>query len=122
MEDVVRRHQVPAFGHWNFSFYDDETPISQYFESRFCGGDGGDLFKFEVLSPCKDEPRTKGKKGGKKMKYVEEKVRKAKAVDEDLYKIPPELLYQMPNKKKMKKNKNMLWTFCAGCLCLNCIA
>ncbi|KAG6480119.1 hypothetical protein ZIOFF_063597 [Zingiber officinale] len=54
MEEMVKRCQVPAFGHWNWSFYDEDIPISQYFESRLFGGDhGGDLFK--VLSPCKDQ-------------------------------------------------------------------
>lgn len=44
----------------------------------------------------------KGKKGRdgarKKRNYKKEKVRKPKPVDEDLYKIPPQLLYQLPKK------------------------
>ncbi|XP_042440068.1 uncharacterized protein LOC122025337 [Zingiber officinale] len=112
MEEMVKRCQVPAFGHWNWSFYDEDIPISQYFESRLFGGDhGGDLFK--VLSPCKDQK----KQEGKMMKSVKEKKigRKDDAVDEDLYKIPPEILYQMPKKKKR-------WNFCSVLLCLSCIA
>lgn len=38
-----------------------------------------------------------------------------KAVDEDLYKIPPELLYQKPKRKKLLRN------LLSGCLGLNCI-
>ncbi|KAK8923810.1 hypothetical protein KSP39_PZI019338 [Platanthera zijinensis] len=36
------------------------------------------------------------------------------AVDEDLYKIPPELLYQKPKTKRMLKN------LISGCMGLNC--
>ncbi|CAL9078244.1 hypothetical protein MUK42_06930 [Musa troglodytarum] len=116
MEDVMMtRYQVPAFGHWNFNFY-DEISISQYFESareaglvrpRLFGGDGEDLFR--VLSPYKKDQRTAK---GKKMKSCG----KPKAVDEDLYKIPPQMFDQMPKKKKLLSN------LCAWCLCLNCIA
>ncbi|THU68160.1 hypothetical protein C4D60_Mb08t00970 [Musa balbisiana] len=99
MEDVMTRYQVPAFGHWNFNFY-DEISISQYFESareaglvrpRLFGGDGEDLFR--VLSPYKKDQQTaKGKKGGErrggeKLKSCgKQELRKPKAVDEDLYK------------------------------------
>ncbi|KAL0906661.1 hypothetical protein M5K25_025174 [Dendrobium thyrsiflorum] len=38
------------------------------------------------------------------------------AVDEDLYKIPPELLYQKPDKRRVLRN--LLWGCMAG---LNCI-
>ncbi|PKA57757.1 hypothetical protein AXF42_Ash015134 [Apostasia shenzhenica] len=38
-----------------------------------------------------------------------------KAVDEDLYKIPQELLYQKPKRKRLLRN------LVAGCLGLNCI-
>ncbi|CAL9775940.1 unnamed protein product [Musa acuminata subsp. burmannicoides] len=126
----MTRYKVPAFGHWNFNLYDD-IPISQYFETareygliraRFFEGDGEDLF--EML-------RRKGKKGRdgarKKRNYKKEKVRKPKPVDEDLYKIPPQLLYQMPKKASKffsysQSEYKKLWNFCAGCRCLNCIA
>ncbi|KAK8948824.1 hypothetical protein KSP39_PZI005389 [Platanthera zijinensis] len=39
-----------------------------------------------------------------------------KAVDEDLYKIPPELLYQKPKRKRPLSN------LLSGCLGLNCVA
>ncbi|MQL95308.1 hypothetical protein Taro_027974 [Colocasia esculenta] len=42
--------------------------------------------------------------------------RKPKAVDEDLYKIPPELLYQRP-----KRKKTLMSEFLSRCLGLNCI-
>nr|CAD1820297.1 unnamed protein product [Ananas comosus var. bracteatus] len=42
--------------------------------------------------------------------------RAPKAVDEDLYKIPPEFLYEKPRRKKLLRN---LWS---GCLGLNCVA
>lgn len=133
----MTRYQVPAFGHWNFNFY-DEISISQYFESareaglvrpRLFGGDGEDLFR--VLSPYKKDQQTakvgswrwfiagsggfplflvcsfidlKGKKGGErrggeKLKSCgKQELRKPKAVDEDLYKVPPEMFDQMPKK------------------------
>lgn len=121
----MKRCHVPAFGHWNWSFYDEDIPISQYFESRLFGGDhGGDLFK--VLSPCKDQVGyvstcidclrfsfsfsflswiiflgcLKEKQEGKRMKSLKGKKigRKNDAADEDLYKIPSEVIYQMPKK------------------------
>ncbi|RWW62424.1 hypothetical protein BHE74_00030444 [Ensete ventricosum] len=98
-QNAMTRYKVPAFGHWNFNLYDD-IPISQFFESardygliraRFFEGDGEDLF--EMLR------RKKGRDGArKKRNYKKEKVRKPKPVDEDLYMIPPQLLYQMPKK------------------------
>ncbi|KAJ8465762.1 hypothetical protein OPV22_028314 [Ensete ventricosum] len=42
--------------------------------------------------------------------------RAPKAVDEDLYKIPPELLHQKPERKML------LWSLVSGCMGLNCIA
>ncbi|RZS01999.1 hypothetical protein BHM03_00031965 [Ensete ventricosum] len=97
----MTRYQVPAFGHWNLNFY-DEISISQYFESareaglvrpRLFGGDGEDLFR--VLGKKKGGER----RGGEKMKPCgKQELRKPKAVDEDLYKIPPEMFDQMPKK------------------------
>ncbi|XP_010926648.1 uncharacterized protein [Elaeis guineensis] len=120
MEDVKNRQQVPAFGSWNFC---DEVPITECFETamgagliraHFFVGDGEDLFK--VVPPQQQRKRKKGGgvRGG--VKQYDKEWKKPKPVDEDLYKIPPELLYKMPKKKKL------LWNLWAGCLGLNCIA
>ncbi|XP_073003893.1 uncharacterized protein [Typha latifolia] len=121
MEEVKKRQQIPPFGSWNFC---DEIPITQYFESAaiFFGGEGEDLFK--VVKPTKlhhDYHNKKGKKGGVRR---EEGKKKPKRVDEDLYKVPPELLYQMPKRTTsvlVPKKKKLLWNFWTGCLGLNCI-
>ncbi|KAG1330846.1 hypothetical protein COCNU_02G008140 [Cocos nucifera] len=93
MEDVKKRQQIPAFGSWNCC---DEVPITEYFESvrrtgliqaNFFGGDGEDLFK-----------RNKGGGGKDEMKQYERERRKPKPSGGDLYKIPPEDLYQGPKK------------------------
>ncbi|RWW27143.1 hypothetical protein GW17_00008449 [Ensete ventricosum] len=99
VQDVMKGYKVSAFGDWNFY---DEKPIAQglqsimetdFVQAHFFVGDGEDLFK--VLSPYEKKIGIEGE--GKKV-YYEEKRRKPKAVDEDLYKIPPELLYQIPKK------------------------
>lgn len=46
----MKRYQVPAFGHWNWSFDDDAFPISDYLESHFFAGDHKGGF-FKVLPP-----------------------------------------------------------------------
>ncbi|XP_008800983.2 uncharacterized protein LOC103715205 [Phoenix dactylifera] len=120
MEGGKKWRQVPAFGSWNFC---DEARFAQYFESvrgagliqaHFFGGDGKVLF--EVVSQQHQRKRKKG--GGRRegMKQYEKERKKPEAVDEDLYKIPPELLYQAPKKKKL------LWNLWARCLGLNCVA
>ncbi|XP_017697910.2 uncharacterized protein LOC103705732 [Phoenix dactylifera] len=126
MEDANKRQQVPAFGSWNFC---DEVPITECFETamgagliraRFFVGDGEDLFK--VVQPQQQQQQhhlRKGKKRGRGregVKQYDEEWKKPKPVDEDLYKIPPDLLYKMPRKKKLP------WNLWAGCLGLNCIA
>ncbi|KAJ6849442.1 uncharacterized protein M6B38_270650 [Iris pallida] len=109
-----------------------------------CGGDA-DLFKVPVAPPAVPRPvahhqRKVRKNEGEKRVSREQQLRKQgrvydltnqsspkknnnnsttvkpKAVDEDLYKIPPELLHQKPKKKRLLRN---LWS---GCLGLNCIA
>ncbi|XP_008802103.1 nuclear receptor subfamily 4 group A member 3-like isoform X2 [Phoenix dactylifera] len=106
-------------------------------------GEDGDLFKVPV--PVKPtyhnhnhhhhhHHHKRGRKGdGEKQQYGKEQQRKQgslcnvgaqspkkprapKAVDEDLYKIPPELLYEKPKRKRMLTS---LWSECLG---LNCIA
>ncbi|CAD5186743.1 unnamed protein product, partial [Musa acuminata subsp. malaccensis] len=133
MEDVMKGYKVSAFGDWNFY---DEKPIAQglqsimdtdFVQAHFFVGDGEDLFK--VLSPYGHQPKTTGKRRGiegeGKKVYYERKRRKPKAVDEDLYKIPPELLYQIP-----KKASDFFfffffffcwWDFmeCSSCSCLH---
>ncbi|RRT42136.1 hypothetical protein B296_00045745 [Ensete ventricosum] len=101
---------------------------TDFVQAHFFVGDGEDLFKvlspyghqpkttvgsdqfcyciLSGVSPCYAvtvcEVLVQGKKigieGEGKKVYYEEKRRKPKAVDEDLYKIPPELLYQIPKK------------------------
>ncbi|XP_074562892.1 uncharacterized protein LOC141819506 [Curcuma longa] len=46
-----------------------------------------------------------------KQQTTPRRLRASKAVDEDLYKIPPELLYQKPKRKRLLKN---LWSGCMG--------
>nr|XP_010927649.1 uncharacterized protein LOC105049627 [Elaeis guineensis] len=122
MENAKKRRQVPAFGSWNFC---DDIPITEYFESameaglihsHFFGGDGEELSK--VVSPQQQKHHRKGKKGqgGRERAKQYEEWKKTKPVEEDLYKIPPELLRKIPKKKKL------LWNLWAGCLGLNCIA
>ncbi|XP_010910348.1 uncharacterized protein [Elaeis guineensis] len=142
MEDM-KRCQIPAFGNWD---YCDELPITQYFESARQAGlirghyfaEDGDLFKVpvpvkptqhhyhhhhkklrkgagETLRNGKEQQRKQGRVydvGGQSPR----KPRAPKAVDEDLYKIPPELLYQKPRRNRMLRS---LWS---GCLGLDCIA
>ncbi|XP_020099513.1 uncharacterized protein LOC109717951 isoform X2 [Ananas comosus] len=123
MENSKQRRQFPAFGSWNLC---DEIPITQYFESAamFFGSEGDDLFKVVAVTPTKNQfhHEKKGNKGGvmrreeETNKHYKEQKKKPKCVDEDLYKISPELLYKIPKKKRLLRN---FWTACLG---LNCIA
>ncbi|CAL9058309.1 unnamed protein product, partial [Musa banksii] len=144
MEGMMKRHQVPAFGYWD---YCDELPITRYFESavqaglirgRFFGEDD-DLFNVSAqVRPAYLNHHRKVKKTGdiggekhygkgqqrKQVKVISDlriqatprRHRAPKAVDEDLYKIPPELLYQKPKRKRSLKK---LWS---GCMGLNSVA
>ncbi|WOK96573.1 hypothetical protein Cni_G05280 [Canna indica] len=105
--------KVTAFGSWNF--YDVEKPITQNFQvmkeaefvqAHFFLADGeDDLFKFKLLSPYRHQPQILmgEKKGvvvegeGKKMHGGKTLRQTTKAVDQDLYEIPSELLY-LPKK------------------------
>ncbi|XP_068666791.1 uncharacterized protein [Aristolochia californica] len=136
MEDYRRCH-VPAFGNWD---YNDNLPITQYFESARQAGlvrynDYGvvdqDLYgeNLKTSGPTTvSQPKMKG--SSKRYQYVKEakKVGKVcdvtdlprnprapKAVDEDLYKIPTELLRERP-----RKNKFM--GFLSRCLVPDCNA
>ncbi|CAL9157994.1 unnamed protein product [Musa hybrid cultivar] len=62
------------------------------------------------------QQRKQGKASDVTAQATPRRPRAAKAVDEDLYKIPPELLYQKPKRKRLLKG---LWS---GCLGLHCTA
>ncbi|CAL9122308.1 unnamed protein product [Musa textilis] len=138
-KDTMNRRHIPAFGKWDYS---DDLPITQYFESaaqaglvpgEFLGEDAH-LFKVPPMAPEKpahhhqqqQQQRKKGEKqhqkgqerqqAGEECDTTARRLRAPKAVDEDLYKIPPELLCQKPKRKKVVRS---LWS---GCLGLNCIA
>ncbi|CAL9120335.1 unnamed protein product [Musa acuminata var. zebrina] len=126
MEGMMKRHQVPAFGYWD---YCDELPITRYFESAVQAGlirghffgEDDDLFNVSAqVRPAYLNHHRKVKKTGdiggekhygkgqqrKQVKVISDlkiqatprRHRAPKAVDEDLYKIPPELLYQKPKR------------------------
>ncbi|KAJ1685687.1 hypothetical protein LUZ63_017077 [Rhynchospora breviuscula] len=117
-----RRPQIPSFGDWN---YYNELPITQYFESAMQAGlvrsshcseeeEGENRGAFYLASPAKPTYR---QSHPKERRSVVEKQRKrvaVKPVDEDLYKIPPELI--------KKPRRNFLRSLLTGCLGLNCIA
>ncbi|THU58943.1 hypothetical protein C4D60_Mb03t19800 [Musa balbisiana] len=112
---MTKSHQFPAFGCWDHC---DELPITQYFESavqagligRHYFGEDGDLFK--VSTQVKKGGHGGGENHlGKEQQMKQERAsdltlqitprrprRAPKAVDEDLYKIPPELLHQKPKR------------------------
>ncbi|XP_065046116.1 uncharacterized protein LOC135677674 [Musa acuminata AAA Group] len=126
MEGSTRGHQVPAIGYWD---HRDELPITRCFELAVqaewirghCRSEDGDLFK--VAAPaetpaCCEHHHRKVKKGGcigREKEELQKKQGRAtapKAVDEDLYKIPPELLHhKKPKRARMFKN---LWSGCMG--------
>ncbi|XP_042431068.1 uncharacterized protein LOC122017501 [Zingiber officinale] len=104
MEDVMKGpYKVPSFGSWNFY---EEKHVDGFVQAQFFVEDGEELF--EVLRSYKHLPQERKKE--------EKKKNKPRAVDDDLYKIPPELLCQIPKKRNLLKN------FWAGCLCLSCMA
>ncbi|KAJ3671938.1 hypothetical protein LUZ60_008017 [Juncus effusus] len=131
--EKMRRPQIPSFGDWNQY---NELPITQYFESAIqaglvrtsqCSEEGGrDLLYFS--SPVKptyqyqyqyNEPKIR--KGVEKQYVNSDKIQQRKQqvavrpVDEDLYKIPPELLRQKPKRRFLR-------SLLTGCLGLNCVA
>ncbi|KAK8498491.1 hypothetical protein V6N11_065967 [Hibiscus sabdariffa] len=124
MDDYYRRSHVPAFGSWDWN---NDLPFTQCFESARPAGllrytysqdrdlyvAAGDLYENHVLTPAMIVvPRTRGRvrrshiKQDKKERW-EEAPNPApmpmprptpKPVDEDLYKISPELLYAKTKK------------------------
>ncbi|KAJ8493792.1 hypothetical protein OPV22_015513 [Ensete ventricosum] len=143
LPSMMKSHQFPAFGCWDHC---NELPITQYFESAVQAGligqhyfgEDGDLFKVPTqVRPAyhHHHHRKRGGHGGgeknfgKEQQMKQERIgdltlqttprrprRAPKAVDEDLYKIPPELLRQKPKRKRLLKT---LWS---GCMGLNSVA
>ncbi|TVU36065.1 hypothetical protein EJB05_17978, partial [Eragrostis curvula] len=127
--DDCKWRQIPAFGDWNMW---EDMPVTQYFQSGAfffaaqADKEEEDLFKVPQFTAKpynykKCVVRVKGekasdvpvKKGGRRQYVKEQQKWKPKgAVDEDLYKISPQLLC------KKKYLRNLL----GGCLGLNCIA
>ncbi|WOL12660.1 hypothetical protein Cni_G21427 [Canna indica] len=125
-----QNHQVPAFGCWDHC---DDLPITQYFESavlqaelihgHYFGEDGGDLFRASATgtTPAYHHHHRKTKKGSglagdqkkqcgdQELQRKQGRPRAHKAVDEDLYKVPSELFYQKPKRKRLLKH---LWSGC----------
>ncbi|KAL8206142.1 hypothetical protein R6Q57_009693 [Mikania cordata] len=120
MNQHYRRNHIPAFGSWDCN---DDLPFTQCFESarqagliRYSGDQdlyvAGDLYENNVVTPAIIvAPRRRGnyqketKKdvwpveydGDTKEPPADRRV-KPKAVDEDLYKISPELLHTKPRR------------------------
>ncbi|KAJ4814842.1 Pathogenic type III effector avirulence factor Avr cleavage site-containing protein [Rhynchospora pubera] len=134
--EATKRCRIPAFGNWD-SF--DDVPISKCFESTVHTGlihghyfreyVSGDLLLVPLPTPVKPGLRIKRrqrkgfneKRRQRKVYYAREdeqlslqnkRIRSPKAVDEDLYKIPPEFLYQKP------KLRNIIGSLWAWCLCI----
>ncbi|XP_062172626.1 uncharacterized protein LOC133878133 [Alnus glutinosa] len=142
MEDYCKMSRVPAFGSWDWN---DDMPFTQCFESARQAGllrysyseerdlyVAGDLYENDVVTPAMIVvPRRRNKvrdpyvKEAKKESWVgcvEEPPSPApvrrptpKPVDEDLYKISPELLYA-----KRKKKRGL--RFFSSCLMPACVA
>ncbi|KAM0935799.1 hypothetical protein DsansV1_C27g0196671 [Dioscorea sansibarensis] len=137
--EEMKRFRVPAFGNWDLC---DEIPITQYFESAvhahyFPLEEERDLFQVPVhfipayynynhqtttAATATATTKKNGKEGVEKQSKVcdvitevPKRSRAPKAVDEDLYKIPPELLYKKPKRKRIGRS------FWSGCLGISCI-
>ncbi|RWW66752.1 hypothetical protein BHE74_00025877 [Ensete ventricosum] len=96
----MNRRHIPAFGKWDYS---DDLPITQYFESavqaglvpgQFLGEDAH-VFKKGEKQHQKGQER---RQAGEECDTTARRLKAPKAVDEDLYKIPPELLCQKPKR------------------------
>ncbi|KAK8631119.1 hypothetical protein V6N13_079882 [Hibiscus sabdariffa] len=121
MDDYYRRSHVPAFGSWDWN---NDLPFTQCFESARPAGllrytysqdrdlyvAAGDLYENHVLTTAMIVvPRTRGRVRDKKERWeLEEAPNPApmprptpKPVDEDLYKISPDLLYAYAKPKKV---------------------
>ncbi|RWW51973.1 hypothetical protein BHE74_00041626 [Ensete ventricosum] len=125
-QGMMKRHQVPAFGYWDYcdelpiTRYFESAVQAGLIRSHFFGEDD-DLFNVSAqVRPAYLNHHGKVKKAGdiggekhygkeqhrKRVKVISDlklqatprRHRAPKAVDEDLYKIPPELLYQKPKR------------------------
>ncbi|XP_078156268.1 uncharacterized protein LOC144552044 isoform X1 [Carex rostrata] len=137
--EAAKRCRIPAFGNWD---YFDGIPISKCFDSTVQYGlihgqyfreyASGDLLLVPTSTPvkpgrCIKRRERRGFNEKKRQRKVydareEEQfspknkvIRSPKAVDEDLYKIPPEFL---PQKPKLKRLIGSMWTWC---MCISCI-
>ncbi|XP_074574915.1 uncharacterized protein LOC141831458 [Curcuma longa] len=105
LQGAVKGHlQVPAFGCWN-QHYCDDLPVGQYFDSS-------ELFRGRFNVSAAGRARHGQLHRDVTMKQKQQSAvwrrRAGKAVDEDLYKVPPEILLQKP-KRRLLRN---LW----GCM------
>ncbi|XP_020592498.1 uncharacterized protein LOC110033012 [Phalaenopsis equestris] len=127
----MKSWQIPAFGNC------DERFITQYYKSASQGRarfvDEEDLFEVPVAMPvkygnpygghCRRKVKSGNEDGAEKQHIKQGRgfgaaagtLRRRNAVDEDLYKIPPEFLHQKPMRKKP------LRSLLSGCMSLNCI-
>ncbi|KAL6659752.1 hypothetical protein ACP70R_002581 [Stipagrostis hirtigluma subsp. patula] len=136
----ARRQRIPAFGEWNYGYAAGDWPVTQYFDSALQAGLGMALppspkpvkkvVKWSDSAPVFEEEKPAkntmgehghgaGKKQGKQSRVADcnyKACRVVKAVDEDLYQIPPDMLCNKPRKRVTSKS---LWM---GCLGLSCIA
>ncbi|CAL9079363.1 unnamed protein product [Musa textilis] len=105
---MMSRHHIPAFGDWDY--WDDLRmsvrpayhPHHQHHQRKV--NRGGEKQRKQGWV-CDVAAQTTARGG-----------RAPKAVDEDLYKIPPELLHQKPERKML------LRSLVSGCMGLNCTA
>ncbi|KAF5446482.1 hypothetical protein F2P56_032109 [Juglans regia] len=144
MEEYYKRSHVPAFGSWDWN---DDLPFTQCFESARQAGllrysyseerdlyVAGDLYENNVVTPAmivvpRRRTKVREPKEDKKKSWVSADVVEPpasptplprptpKPVDEDLYKISPELLYAKPRKKR---GLRLFFTSC--CLLPTCVA
>ncbi|KAJ4751975.1 RPM1-interacting 4-like protein [Rhynchospora pubera] len=119
--EKMRRSRVPAFGDWNTS---NEFRIPQYYfdsiHDHYWIDQEYNHDRFYVSSTS-TASHHRNVNGNRKEKQQVKKQRRisggaVKPVDEDLYKIPPELLYPKSKKKKMVRS---LWS---GCMRVTCVA
>ncbi|KAI0516019.1 hypothetical protein KFK09_008691 [Dendrobium nobile] len=103
-----KMYQIPAFESWHNGEHVVQPGLTR---ASFFGEE--DLFQVPMAMPV-DSAYLKG--GLCRRKVRNRSCSGApKAVDEDLYKIPQELLYQKPRRKRLLKN------LVSGCLGLSCI-
>ncbi|KAF8766237.1 hypothetical protein HU200_007744 [Digitaria exilis] len=142
----ARRQRVPAFGEWNYDYVGaGDWPVTQYFDSAMKAGlvvamrpspkPAKKVVKWSdsATLELEDEKQRQrvvvglGEHGAVKKQGKHSRVADAspaykacrvpvKAVDQDLYQIPPDMLCHEPRKRLTRRN---LWM---GCLGLSCIA